>query len=86
MFSFMSTIMYGVLYAYTPEVFYSQIRGTAIGLAASFNRIMGVFAPIIAIYADLTTSAPIFVSGALFIFAGILSLCCPYEPRGKPSY
>ena len=38
--------------------FYSQIRGTAIGLAASFNRIMGVFAPIIAIYADLTTSAP----------------------------
>ena len=47
--------------------FYSQIRGTAIGLAASFNRIMGVFAPIIAIYADLTTSAPIFVSGALFI-------------------
>lgn len=86
MFSFMSTIMYGVLYAYTPEIFYSQIRGTAIGLAASFNRIMGVFAPIIAIYADLTTSAPIFVSGALFIFAGILSLCCPYEPRGKPSY
>ncbi|RLV91568.1 hypothetical protein JA1_003802 [Spathaspora sp. JA1] len=86
MFSFVSNIMYGVLYAYTPEVFFSKIRGTAIGLAASFNRILGVFAPIIAIYADLTTSAPIFVSGALFIFAGLLSIFFPYEPRGKASY
>ncbi|EMG49275.1 SPAPB1E7.08c Uncharacterized MFS-type transporter PB1E7.08c [Candida maltosa Xu316] len=86
MFSFSSTVMYGTLYAYTPEIFYSKIRGTAVGLAASFNRIMGVFAPIIAIYADLTTSAPIFVSGALFMFAGVLSLLCPYEPRGKSSY
>ena len=66
MFSFMSTIMYEYCML-IHQRFYSQIRGTAIGLAASFNRIMGVFAPIIAIYADLTTSAPIFVSGALFI-------------------
>ncbi|EGW33779.1 uncharacterized protein SPAPADRAFT_133757 [Spathaspora passalidarum NRRL Y-27907] len=86
MFSFVSNIMYGVLYAYTPEVFFSKIRGTAVGLAASFNRVLGVFAPIIAIYADLTTSAPIFVSGALFIFAGLLSIFFPYEPRGKASY
>ncbi|KAI3406908.2 hypothetical protein KGF56_000200 [Candida oxycetoniae] len=85
MFSFFSNIAYGVLYAYTPECCFAEIRGTTVGLAASFNRIMGVFAPIIAIFADLTTSAPIFVSGALFLLSGFLVLCFPYEPRGKSS-
>lgn len=84
-FSFVSNIMYGVLYAYTPEVFYSRIRGTGIGLASSFNRVMGVFAPIIAIYADLTTSVPIFVSGALFIVSAFLVALFPFEPRGRAS-
>ncbi|KAK6461224.1 putative inorganic phosphate transporter [Scheffersomyces coipomensis] len=84
-FAFISNIMYGVLYAYTPEVFFAKIRGTGIGLAASFNRVLGVFAPIIAIYANLETSAPIFVSGALFIASGFLVLLFPYEPRGKAS-
>lgn len=73
------------MYAYTPEVFYSRIRGTGIGLASSFNRVMGVFAPIIAIYADLTTSVPIFVSGGLFIFSAVLVAFFPFEPRGKAS-
>ncbi|KAM9900552.1 hypothetical protein OXX79_005061 [Metschnikowia pulcherrima] len=84
-FNFFSNIMYGVLYAYTPEVFPAKIRGTAVGLAASFNRVFGVFAPIIAMYADLTTSAPIFVSGALFLAAGALVLFYPYEPRNRAS-
>lgn len=84
-FNFFSTIMYGVLYAYTPEVFPTKIRGTAIGLAASANRVLGVFAPIIAIFADLTTSAPIFVSGALFLFSALLVVFYPYEPRNKSS-
>lgn len=86
LFSFFSNIMYGVLYAYTPEVFFSKIRGTGVGLAASFNRVLGVFAPVIAMYADLTTSVPIFVSGALFLVSGVLVFFFPYEPRGKSSH
>lgn len=84
-FNFFSTIMYGVLYAYTPEVFPTKIRGTAVGLAASANRVLGVFAPIIAIFADLSTSAPIFVSGALFLVSAVLVAFYPYEPRNKSS-
>lgn len=42
-------------------------------------------APIIALYADLTTSAPIFISGAIFIVAGFIALLIPFEPRGKAS-
>jgi len=37
------------------------------------------------VYADLTTSVPIYISGALFIVAGCLMLLLPYEPRGKTS-
>jgi MFS family permease len=43
-----SNIMYGVLYAYTPEIFPTKDRGTGNGLAATANRIFGVMAPIIA--------------------------------------
>lgn len=84
-FSFFSNIMYGTLYAYTPEIFPTKIRGTAVGLAALANRVFSIFSPIIAIYADLETAAPIYTSGALFLFAAVLVLFYPYEPHGKLS-
>ncbi|KAK0497505.1 MFS general substrate transporter [Armillaria luteobubalina] len=82
-YSFTSNVMYGVLYALTPELFPTKDRGTGNALAAAANRVFGVMAPIIALYADLTTSVPMFVSGALFLLAGIISLLLPFESRGK---
>lgn len=84
-FNFMSSLMYAVLYAYTPEIFLTKDRGTGNALTASANRIFGIMAPIIAMFADLTTAIPVYVSGALFIAAGILVLFMPYESRGKAS-
>ena len=84
-YSFMSNVMYAVLYAYTPEIFPTKDRGTGNALTATANRIFGIVAPIIAIYADLTTAAPVYVSGALFIAAGLLTVLLPFEPRGKAS-
>ncbi|KAI1160408.1 major facilitator superfamily domain-containing protein [Nemania serpens] len=84
-YSFASNIMYAVLYAFTPEVFPTQDRGTGNALTASSNRIFGIFAPIIAIYGDLNTPVPVYVSGALFIAAGSLVLTLPFESRGKAS-
>ncbi len=40
--------MYGVLYAYTPEVFPAPNRGTGTGIASFFNRVAGLCAPIVA--------------------------------------
>lgn len=77
--------MYGVLYAVSPELFPTKDRGTGNAIVSIANRMFGVMAPIIALYADLTTSVPIFVSGALFVLAGVLALLLPYEPRGKAS-
>jgi len=84
-FTFMSSLMYAVLYAYTPEIFLTKDRGTGNALTASANRIFGIMAPIIAMFANLETAAPVYVSGALFITAGILVVFMPYESRGKAS-
>ncbi|KAH6989567.1 major facilitator superfamily domain-containing protein [Ilyonectria sp. MPI-CAGE-AT-0026] len=82
-FSFCSNIMYAVLYGFTPELFPTPQRGTGNALAATCNRIFGIMAPLIAIFANLETSAPVYTSGALFITAGILVLLLPFESRGK---
>ncbi|KAF5251616.1 hypothetical protein FANTH_3226 [Fusarium anthophilum] len=82
-FNFFSNIMYAVLYSFTPELFPTPHRGTGNALCASCNRIFGIMAPIIAIFANLETSAPVYTSGALFIAAGLLVLLMPFESRGK---
>lgn len=84
-YSITSGAMYGILYSYTPEIFPTKDRGTGNGLAATANRIFGIIAPIIAMYADLSTPVPIYISGSLFLVAGLLMLALPYEPRGKTS-
>lgn len=84
-FNFMSSLMYAVLYAYTPEIFLTKDRGTGNALTASANRIFGIMSPIIAMFANLETAAPVYASGALFLAAGILVTLMPYEPRGKAS-
>ncbi|KAI0754802.1 sugar transporter [Daedaleopsis nitida] len=84
-YTFTSNVMYGVLYAVSPELFPTKDRGTGNAIVASANRIFGIMAPIIALYADLSTSVPIYVSGALFIVSGFIALLLPFEPRGKAS-
>ncbi|KAG8748252.1 hypothetical protein FRC10_007642 [Ceratobasidium sp. 414] len=84
-YSFSSNVMWATLYTVTPELFPTKVRGTGNGLASSANRVFGVMSPIIALYADLTTSVPIFVAGALFLFAGVVALALPFESRGKAS-
>ncbi|TFK33511.1 MFS general substrate transporter [Crucibulum laeve] len=84
-YSFTSNVMYGVLYAITPELFPTKDRGTGNALAAIANRVFGIMAPIIALYADLTSSVPIFIAGAIFLVAGFISLLLPFESRGRAS-
>ncbi|KIP06743.1 hypothetical protein PHLGIDRAFT_24417 [Phlebiopsis gigantea 11061_1 CR5-6] len=84
-YSFHSNIMYGVLYAISPELFPAKDRGTGNGLTATATRVFGILAPVIALYANLETAVPVYVSGALIIAAGFLAMLLPYEPRGKAS-
>lgn len=84
-----SNAMYGVLYAYTPEVFPAPHRGTGDALASATNRVLGLLAPVIKIvttHGSLTTAGangPIFVSASLFIAASVLMMLLPIETAGK---
>ncbi|KII90256.1 hypothetical protein PLICRDRAFT_40461 [Plicaturopsis crispa FD-325 SS-3] len=84
-YGFFSNIMYGVLYAISPEIFPAKDRGTGNGLVSTATRVFGILAPVIALYANLATAVPVYIAGALIIFAGFLALLIPYEPRGKAS-
>jgi len=77
--------MYGVLYAISPELFPTRDRGTGNAIVATANRVFGIMAPVIALKADLITSVPIYISGALFIVSGLIALLLLFEPRGKAS-
>lgn len=36
-------------------------------------------------FGDLQTVVPVYVSGTLFVAAGVIVLLLPFEPRGKAS-
>ncbi|KAL8731974.1 MAG: hypothetical protein Q9166_003106 [cf. Caloplaca sp. 2 TL-2023] len=84
--AFFQNIMYGVLYAYTPEVFPAPNRGTATGIASCLNRIAGLCAPIVAVNAgQANPKAPIYASGGLFLAAFVAMCLFPIETKGKQS-
>ncbi|KAJ6152971.1 hypothetical protein N7497_007290 [Penicillium chrysogenum] len=82
--AFFQNIMYGVLYAYTPETFPAPNRGTGTGISSCLNRIAGLCAPLVGIYAgSANPNAPIYASGGL-ILASFVAMCLlPIETRGK---
>ncbi|KAK0477598.1 major facilitator superfamily domain-containing protein [Armillaria novae-zelandiae] len=82
-YSFSMHMMWGVLFTISAELFPAQHRGTGNGLVNVATAIFGVIAPVIALYADLSTSVPVYISGTLFIFSGLLALFLPYEPKGR---
>ncbi|KAH9003689.1 MFS general substrate transporter [Lactarius hatsudake] len=84
-YALFSNIMYGVLYAVSPEIFPANHRGTGNGLTGAAARVFGLLAPIIALYANLDTAVPVYIAGSLVIGSGGLALFLPFEPRGKAS-
>ncbi|OJJ53233.1 hypothetical protein ASPSYDRAFT_162984 [Aspergillus sydowii CBS 593.65] len=82
--NFFQNIMYGVLYAYTPEVFPAPSRGTGSGISSCLNRIAGLCAPIVAIYSGTANpDAPIYASGGLMLAAFVAMIFLPIETRGR---
>jgi MFS family permease len=77
-------VMYGVLYAYTPEVFPAPNRGTGTGISSFLNRVAGLCAPIIAANVpDANPNVPVFVSGGLILSAFVAMVFLPIETRGR---
>jgi len=78
---------YGVLYSYSPETFPTPNRSTGTGISSGLNRLAGLCAPLVAIYAGSATAAsakmPIYISGALFLVCAVCTACLPIETMGK---
>jgi putative MFS transporter len=84
--SFFNLGAWSALYAYTPELYPTRIRGTASGAAASIGRLAGVVAPtatpLLFFYGGLPAA---FAAFALVHFAGAMTIALlGIETKGKP--
>lgn len=81
--AFSQNIMYGVLYAFTPEIFPAPVRGAGSGMASFLNRVTGLMAPLLA--ANMPgdgASTPIYLSAVLILSAFVAMCLIPIETRG----
>lgn len=82
--SFLATLLYAVIYGYTPEVFDTSVRGTAVGTASALGRIAGIISPVLAGLLLITnTSLPLYVSVVGYLCVGVCILMLPFETRRK---
>lgn len=84
--SFFGLGAWGAIYAYTPELFPTEVRATGNGFAGGVGKIAAVLGPIVA--GQLTVSAtPTLLSltplALAYVLAGILILALGTETRGK---
>lgn len=80
--SFLATLLYAVIYGYTPEVFDTSVRGTAVGTSSGLGRVAGIISPIVSgILLTINTALPLYVSVAGFIIVGFCIIVLPYETR-----
>lgn len=85
--SFFSLGAWGALYAYTPELYPTEIRTTGMGWASGMTRLAGSIAPTLGgallQYAD-NIVVPLTVWAAAFIVGGAVVGLLGVETRGKP--
>ena len=74
--SFFNLGAWGALYAYTPELYPTSIRGTGAGMAAAFGRIGGVLGPLFVGYfvGNGLTVTTIFAIFCVSIFVGVIAV------------
>ncbi len=88
--SFFTLGAWGALYAYTPEAYPTNLRGTGMGTASAFTRISGAIAPSLGAALMVTGSGgmnlflPLTIFAIAFVIAGAAALAMPTETAEKP--
>ncbi|KAI8909137.1 major facilitator superfamily domain-containing protein [Gorgonomyces haynaldii] len=78
----LQNIMYGVLYAYSPEVFPIPVRGVAVGTASTLARVTGAIAPVLAgSLIPVHVTLPLYIASFSLFLTGILMAILPIETR-----
>ncbi|KAI8896646.1 major facilitator superfamily domain-containing protein [Globomyces pollinis-pini] len=83
----LQNVMYGVIYAYTPEVFPTCVRATAYGIGAALGNWSSAIAPSLTFWmiSNWSMEVPILCSCSLIVTAGIFMIFLPIETRGVPA-
>ena len=82
-----ATTAYAAIYGYTPEVFTTDIRGTACGSASALSRLAGIVAPLVAgALLAIQINLPLYLSIVLFVVCVGCMLSLPYETRQPPQH
>ncbi len=83
--SFFNLGAWGAIYAYTPELFPTALRGSGAGLAAALGRVGGILAPYLTglLLSPLGPGGVLALHGGLLLLAGLFALLVGVETRGK---
>ncbi|MBC7317825.1 MFS transporter [Candidatus Bipolaricaulota bacterium] len=83
--SFFALGAWGALYAYTPEVYPTQLRTTGMGAASGMTRIAGALAPSLGgLLLGLSLPLALSVFAGAYFLGGLAALALPYETKGEP--
>jgi putative MFS transporter len=83
--SFFTLGAWGALYAYTPEAYPTNLRGTGMGAASGFTRIAGAIAPTLgAVLLSQDLVLPLTVFAISYVVAAGAALLLPRETSQKP--
>lgn len=84
--SFFNLGAWGAVYAYTPELFPTALRGSGAGFAAALGRVGGVLAPYATglLLPALGPGGVLALHGALLLLAGAFAYGVGVETRGLP--
>jgi putative MFS transporter len=83
--SFFSLGAWGALYAYTPEVYPTEMRATGMGWASGMARIGGVLAPILGgLLLSTSLVAALSIYAASFVIGAATVALVAFETKGRP--
>ncbi len=83
--SFFNLGAWGALYAYTPELYPTEVRTTGMGWASGMTRIAGALAPTLGGYLlPLSLTLALTVYAVAFLVGGLTVLLLGRETRGQP--
>ncbi len=75
---------WGALYAYTPELYPTEVRGTGMGWASAMARVAGVAAPLLgAALLDIDLILALSVYAGFFVLGACATLFLTHETRGR---
>jgi len=83
--SFFTLGAWGVLYAYTPELYPTEVRATGMGWASGMTRIAGAIAPVLGgQLLAISLVLPLTVYAVAFVVGGVTVLLLGRETKGRP--